>query len=149
MFCGTTANLVTIKPEKRKKIEFIGNSITCGAQSDPSDIPCDEGEYMDHQYAYLAYGPIFKEIKIEKNKVVVTFDFAEGLHFSNNKIDEFEIASEDNVFYKAVAIIKKNNVFLKSDKVKKPTKVRFAWENTAQAQLFNEANLHTSSFTTE
>lgn len=58
LFSGTTANLVGIKSEKRKKIEFIGNSITCGAQSDPSQVPCDKGEYMDHHNAYLAYGPV-------------------------------------------------------------------------------------------
>ncbi len=58
LFSGTTANLVEIKCENRKKIEFIGNSITCGAQSDPSQVPCDKGEYMDHHNAYLAYGPV-------------------------------------------------------------------------------------------
>jgi Carbohydrate esterase 2 N-terminal/GDSL-like Lipase/Acylhydrolase family len=38
-------------------IEFIGNSITCGAESDPSEIPCAAGEYHDRHNAYYAYGP--------------------------------------------------------------------------------------------
>ena len=38
-------------------IEFIGNSITCGAQADASEIPCGTGEYADHHNAYYAYGP--------------------------------------------------------------------------------------------
>jgi hypothetical protein len=38
-------------------IEFIGNSITCGAASDPSEIPCGAGEYHDQHNAYYAYGP--------------------------------------------------------------------------------------------
>lgn len=38
-------------------IEFIGNSITCGAASDPSEIPCGAGEYHDQHNAYMAYGP--------------------------------------------------------------------------------------------
>jgi lysophospholipase L1-like esterase len=38
-------------------IEFIGNSITCGADADPSDAPCGTGEYQDHHNAYFAYGP--------------------------------------------------------------------------------------------
>lgn len=38
-------------------IEFIGNSITCGAAADFSEIPCDSGEYKDHHNAYLSYGP--------------------------------------------------------------------------------------------
>jgi len=38
-------------------IEFIGNSITCGAQSDTSVSPCGVGDYVDHHNAYYAYGP--------------------------------------------------------------------------------------------
>jgi lysophospholipase L1-like esterase len=38
-------------------IEFIGNSITCGAASDPSEVPCGTGQYHDQHNAYLAYGP--------------------------------------------------------------------------------------------
>jgi hypothetical protein len=39
-------------------IEFIGNSITCGAQADASATPCDMGTYYsDHHNAYYAYGP--------------------------------------------------------------------------------------------
>jgi len=40
-----------------RKIEYIGNSITCGAQSDTSQIGCNEGVYHDNINAYLAYGP--------------------------------------------------------------------------------------------
>jgi hypothetical protein len=38
-------------------IEFIGNSITCGAAADASVTPCGMGEYHDHHNAYMAYGP--------------------------------------------------------------------------------------------
>jgi lysophospholipase L1-like esterase len=66
LYSGTTANLIRIKTKKRKKIEFIGNSITCGAQSDFSQIPCDKGEYMDHHNAYLAYGPVLsRSLKVD------------------------------------------------------------------------------------
>jgi hypothetical protein len=41
----------------RPLIEFIGNSITCGAQADPSEVPCNVGEYHDQHNAYYAYGP--------------------------------------------------------------------------------------------
>jgi lysophospholipase L1-like esterase len=43
--------------EKKPLIEFIGNSITCGAASDNSEIPCGTGSYADHHNAYMAYGP--------------------------------------------------------------------------------------------
>lgn len=57
LFAGTTAKLVPISFKKKKKIEFIGDSITCGAASDPTEVPCDKGEYMDHHNGYYAYGP--------------------------------------------------------------------------------------------
>jgi len=38
-------------------IEFIGNSITCGAASDTTDVPCGTGDYHDQHNAYMAYGP--------------------------------------------------------------------------------------------
>jgi len=42
---------------KAPLIEFIGNSITCGAASDFSLFPCGTGEYHDQHNAYMAYGP--------------------------------------------------------------------------------------------
>ncbi|MGY3091325.1 lysophospholipase L1-like esterase [Hymenobacter sp. UYAg731] len=41
----------------RRKIEFIGNSITCGTGSDLSEVPCGQGVWHDQHNAYLAYGP--------------------------------------------------------------------------------------------
>lgn len=66
LFGGTTAKLTSITSKKRKKIEFIGDSITCGAASDPSDVPCDKGEYFDHHNGYYAYGPVLsREIGVD------------------------------------------------------------------------------------
>jgi hypothetical protein len=45
------------RPEDLPVIEFIGNSITCGAAADASEVPCSAGRYSDQHNAYLAYGP--------------------------------------------------------------------------------------------
>ncbi|WP_395064151.1 GDSL-type esterase/lipase family protein [Flavobacterium sp.] len=58
LFDGTTAVLSEIKHIKKKKIEFIGNSITCGMGNDTKEIPCGTGEWYDQHNAYWAYGPI-------------------------------------------------------------------------------------------
>jgi hypothetical protein len=50
-------DIVAIKVPQLPVVEFIGNSITCGAAADPSEIPCSAGEYFDHHNAYYAYGP--------------------------------------------------------------------------------------------
>jgi sialate O-acetylesterase len=97
----------------------------------------------------LVNGPLYKEVKVEKSKITVTFDYSEGLYFKEKKADLFEVAGADNVFYKATAVVKNNTVVVQSDKVKTPSKVRYAWKNTDQATLFNRANLPASSFLSE
>lgn len=94
----------------------------------------------------LVNGPLFNEIKIEKNKVTVSFDYDEGLYFKEKKSNQFEVAGADGIFYPAEASIKKNQVILTSKKVLNPVKVRFAWGNTIQPDLFNKANLPASCF---
>jgi lysophospholipase L1-like esterase len=42
----------------KRKIEFIGNSITCGTGLDLSEMPCGRGAWHDQHNAYLAYGPV-------------------------------------------------------------------------------------------
>jgi hypothetical protein len=50
--------LLTPDPKPSLKIEFIGNSITCGFGADESEIPCGKGEWYDEHNAYLSYGPL-------------------------------------------------------------------------------------------
>ena len=53
----TGKNLKPLQEKPAPLIEFIGNSITCGAAADASEVPCGTGEYHDHHNAYYAYGP--------------------------------------------------------------------------------------------
>ncbi|MET0466822.1 MAG: SGNH/GDSL hydrolase family protein [Chitinophagaceae bacterium] len=50
--------LVPLPPPLKRKIEFIGNSITSGMGSDQSEIPCDKGAWYDQHNAYKSYGAI-------------------------------------------------------------------------------------------
>ena len=52
-----TEAIIPLEENTSVSIEFIGDSITCGALADNSDIDCNEGEYIDQHNAYLAYGP--------------------------------------------------------------------------------------------
>ena len=58
LFLGTTAKLIKNTAPKKKKIEFIGDSITCGFGNDTAAIPCGTGDWYDQHNAYWAYGPI-------------------------------------------------------------------------------------------
>ncbi|MGZ3757120.1 MAG: SGNH/GDSL hydrolase family protein [Mucilaginibacter sp.] len=50
--------LMPLPAEPRRKIEFIGNSITCGAGMDLATTPCGTGQWYDTNNAYMAYGPL-------------------------------------------------------------------------------------------
>jgi hypothetical protein len=53
----TGKNLRSIPNSNAPLIEFIGNSITCGAAADASEVACGTGVYHDQHNAYYAYGP--------------------------------------------------------------------------------------------
>lgn len=53
----TTTNLSQWTPPTSMMIEFIGNSITCGAEAYCDLVPYGEGRWGDRHMAYMAYGP--------------------------------------------------------------------------------------------
>lgn len=53
----TGDQIKAITPSNNALIEFIGNSITCGAAADTSEVKCGQGVYHDQHNAYYAYGP--------------------------------------------------------------------------------------------
>ena len=59
--------------EQRKKIEFIGNSITAGMASDPSMVPCETGTAYDQHNAYNSYGAtVARKLNLEFMITAVT-----------------------------------------------------------------------------
>lgn len=51
------AGLKAVNQSSKKKIEFIGNSITAGMANDTKDIPCGTGKWYDQHNAYYSYAP--------------------------------------------------------------------------------------------
>lgn len=102
-----------------------------------------------HTNTNLVNGPLYKNFTVAKNKIIVSFDYSDGLRFSENKELQFEVAGSDSVYYPAEAVIKNNQVIVKSKFVGRPVMVRYAWINTMQSNLFNSANLPASSFISE
>ena len=56
-FAGLTCEKLLSTSTPKRKIEFIGDSITCGTGSDQSVIKCDQGKWYDQHNAYMSYGP--------------------------------------------------------------------------------------------
>jgi len=57
-FLGISCESISPAKTKTKKIEFIGDSITCGNGSDTTAIKCGEGTWYDQHNAYMSFGPL-------------------------------------------------------------------------------------------
>lgn len=94
--------------------------------------------------------PTLNKVEINGDLVSIQFYNAKQLKSSDGKpLREFEVAGEDRLFSKAAAIIKGRCVWLKSDSVKHPVYVRYAWTPYSTANLENESGYPVSTFTTE
>ncbi len=95
-------------------------------------------------------GPLYKSMKIEKHKIRLFFEHVgSGLVAKGSELTHFEIAGDDQKFFKAKAKIDGKTVVVSSDQVNKPVAVRFAFNNTDEPNLFNKEGLPASSFRTD
>lgn len=94
-------------------------------------------------------GPLYKSMKIEGNKIRISFDFDKGLNAKDGALKEFTIAGDDQKFVPANAKIEGNKVVVWSDEIKNPKSVRFAWKNVPHPNFYNGAGLPASPFRTD
>lgn len=95
-------------------------------------------------------GPLYKEMKIEGNKIRLFFDYAEsGLTAKGEDLSHFEIAGKDGRFVPAKATIDGQTIVAEAPGLEKPSAVRFGWSNSAEPNLFNGAGLPASAFRTD
>ena len=95
-------------------------------------------------------GPLYKNYKIEGDKIIISFDYAQGLKTRNGESPtHFKIAGKDKKFYPANSKIIDDKIVVSNEKIKNPVAVRFAWSNTAQPNLCNAAGLPASTFRTD
>ncbi len=97
-------------------------------------------------------GPIYKSMKIEGNKIILSFDNIDGglVAKGGKELKSFAIAGADKHFIWAQARIENNKVIVWNDEISDPVAVRYAWaDNPAGANLFNKGGLPASPFRTE
>ncbi len=101
----------------------------------------------DYEQDIVASGPLHTGQSIAGNKVIVSFDYADGLFFKG--ATHFEIAGEDKVFIEAKANIVGNTIEVSASSVPSPMYVRYGWKDYVEGTLFNGEGLPASSFTSE
>ena len=92
----------------------------------------------------------YSGVKFGGDTAVVSFSRSrEWVYFNNSTSSNlFEVAGADKVFHPAKAWITRNQVYVKSDEVKNPVAVRYAFHDWAIGDLFHDG-LPVSSFRTD
>lgn len=95
-------------------------------------------------------GPLYKSMRIDGPRVILSFDHAQGLKSLDGKpLNWFTVADADKSFVEAKAEISGDTVIVRSDAVTAPAAVRFGWSELAEPNLANDAGLPASPFRTD
>lgn len=101
----------------------------------------------------ISSGPTYKSMKIDGNKVRLTFDHAGGglvlKDTSGPHLKGFAIAGADRKFVWAKGQLEGNTLVLYSDEVPTPVAVRYAWGNSPFVNLYNKEGLPSPPFRTD
>lgn len=100
-----------------------------------------------HLKGIVAESPVYKSFEIQNDTVQISFDRADmWITAKNGESKLVTIAGNDGVFYPAKAWIVRSKLYAKSEQVKQPVAVRYAFENYAEGDLFGTEGLPVSSF---
>ena len=158
-----TRSGVLIREAQQKAVDIIPNSGMASALDVgmENDIHFFDKTKPAQRLAYLALaktygikgiswsGPVYRSMKVEGNKAVLSFDHAGYLTSYRQPLRLFEIAGADRKFHPAKATISAGNITVQSELVSEPVAVRYAWREWVEAELFNNDNLPASSFRTD
>ncbi|MHC4874688.1 MAG: sialate O-acetylesterase [Planctomycetota bacterium] len=111
----------------------------------------------------LASGPLYKDYKVEENKIRISFNFAKGglvagtkeglkpvVEVKDSEIKWFAVAGSDKKWHWGEAQIDGETVLVSSEKVAAPIAVRYAYTaNPEGAKLYNKAGIPASPFRTD
>jgi len=98
-------------------------------------------------------GPQYDYVRFEKDKAFIHFEpgtVKSGLTTNDGRAPTFfTIAGEDKIFYPAMAQITGDNIIVRSQRVKKPVAVRYAFTNFAVTNVQNGAGFPAVPFRTD
>jgi len=103
------------------------------------------------QTKLVTRGPVMKTVEYTDGKASIAFENADGGLITKGSAAAtcFEIADKDGEFSPAKAEIDGSTIILSNESVKNPARVRFAWNETAQPNLYNRAGLPAEPFRTK
>ncbi|HEY4417397.1 MAG TPA: sialate O-acetylesterase [Verrucomicrobiae bacterium] len=152
----------TIQSRAARCLKSSGMVVTTDLVNDLNDIHPRDKQTVGHRLALLARnktygqnlvstGPTFRKMKRKGDKVILIFNHDEGglISRNNQPLTWFTIAGADGKFVPAKAEIVNGTVEVSAAGITEPVAVRFAWDETAQPNLYNGAGLPAEPFRTD
>lgn len=153
----------TLQSRAACEIKNTGMIVTTDLTDNLNDIHPRDKQDVGYRLALLArnktygeknvvcQGPAFRRMKVAGDKAVLTFDHVDGGLMSRDgkPLTWFFIAGADGKFVPADAKIVDDTVEVSAAGVEKPVAVRFAWDETAEPNLCNQAGLPAEPFRTD
>lgn len=143
-----------------KNVSNAGLAVTIDV-GDPHNVHPPRKEEVGQRLALLAlaktygkkivdFGPIYESMRVEGEKIRVLFQqTASSLQSQGESLRGFTIAGADHKFHHAVARVDGDALVVSSPEVETPVAVRYAWANSPDCNLYNEAGLPASPFRTD
>lgn len=97
----------------------------------------------------VADGPIYQSMKIDGNKIAVSFKTGTDDFAPVSELKGFAIKNSDRKWVWATAKIEGKKVMVWNDSVNNPVAVRYDWADNPDGNLTNKTGLPASPFTTE
>ena len=155
------ARVREVQLKNEKLIPNAGMVVTLDLGVETCNHPPKKKE-VGHRLAYLALAktyhhkgfgyqsPTYESIEVKDNEIIITFDYTSSYCIAPiyGKLEGFEIAASDRVFYPAEAKIdyERRKVIVSAKNVSNPIAVRYAFKNYTRASLFDDYGLPVSSF---
>jgi len=139
--------------EVSKEVPGVGMAVTIDVGHSTNVHP-NQKKPVGERLAGLALGKIYGKELICESPVVKRMTFDEHLawvHFdqvvrAEGEVLGFEVAGKDRVFYPAMAMIQRDKVAVRSDRVTEVVAVRYAWANDPKSNLAGKEGLPVSPF---
>jgi len=158
---GTDDNSWCPLREAQQKTLSISNTgmVVSADIGDPFDVHPKNKQEFGHRLALQAFkiayhqdviadGPTVGYIELKGDTVVVVLKEKESQLVAKTPLDleGFEIAEKDGVYLTARAILKNNKIYIFSELVKNPSKMRYGWRNNPRCSVFNTTGIPLAPF---
>ncbi|MNY17661.1 hypothetical protein D3C86_1509890 [compost metagenome] len=97
----------------------------------------------------IADGPVYQSMKIDGNKVILTFKSGTDDFEQVSELKGFAIKGKDGEYVWAKAKIEENKIIVWSENIPNPEAVRYNWADNPSGNLSDKRGLPASSFTAE